>query len=428
MSARVACFAWLFSAAGCKDEPPPACRVAQLSQLPPGGLTLAKDAWLHRAGDGFVLMGLDGDTVHWAGVAANGATGSVTELKLPSPREIRPEPWLGALGKNLPGDQLAAVTVAAKPGAGGGQHEVVVVVQDRGGAAGAPKRLADLPPGADLRTVRLAMGTSRTGQRAALAVGFEGQPATPSVHILKADGEPIGPPLRLHGAASPPPWTCLSVVSSRTDFAVSIVETDPMGDKRWHIFELKDDGGRGTEYLMPFELARVDCPAVAPTARGYVLVYQNQDGTFFAEFDVGRTTVSSKLVAGAIRWGGAHKQPRAAAVSAMGREFGVLFERASGHQVWRFDVFGVPQDQALLLPAAEGSVGPISAWSGIDALYATYLDQTLAKGGQTDGNSTGNQRHFVKIDCPTALPLPQPSDASLDTADAGEIKDAGQGF
>jgi hypothetical protein len=409
--------------AGCKDTAAPGCRIAQSSSLPATALTLTPDVTLQRAGAGLALVGVTGDEVRWAPLAIDGTLGAESKLTLPQ-RQARPGVVFATTAKSSPGDQLIAAYVAPKAGVPS-QLQIVAIAQTTGGAAGAPTVLADLPTGVDPNIVRLAMGPSQTGKRALLTWNFDGQDAPPSFLILGPDGQPQGMPAPVINGPVPH-GTCLSVVSSRTDFAVSLTENAPSAQPApavaWHAFELRDDGGHGTNITMVLGHALVGCISAAPTPLGYVLAYQNNDGTYFADFNVNAGTLNEDIVAGVLQFGGVAKQPQIACISPMGSEYSLLFDRSSGPEVWRFNAFGTPQGSSLFLPTSAGQIGPLSALPGQNAFLATYLDQGKAgTGASTDGNASGNSRYLIRVDCPMATPLYVPDASTADAADAGAV-------
>jgi hypothetical protein len=403
---------------GCKDTPPPGCRLAESVPLPPGPLTLTKNATIQRAGAGFVLVGSEGDEVRWAPLGLDGTLGPESKLTLPQ-RLLRPEPWFATTTKSATGDQLIVAYVAPKAGATS-QLQIAAISQSPGGPPSAPSVLADLPAGVDPAIVRLAMGPSHNGQHAALAWGFEGQDASPSLLLLKADAQPMGAPILLRQGPGAR-WSCLDVIASRSDFGVSIQE--PGGGSgvvtTWRTFEMRDDGVRSTDVGIGIDVVPTGCITAAPTDRGYVIAYQNADGTYFSDYDIPKGNVNEHIVVGALQFGGVARQPKVACVSAMGLEVSLLFARDSGPEVRRFDSFGAPQGRPLVLPSAANQVGPVSALPGRDSFWATYLDQRsgMAASGVTDGNIAGNTRYLVRVDCPQATP-PVPADAAI--ADGGK--------
>jgi hypothetical protein len=374
--------------------------------------------------DGFVLIGVEGDEVRWAPLATDGTLGTESKLTVPT-RSLRAQPWFGVTGRNAPGDQLVVAYVAPKPGATN-QLQIMTISQVSGGAPSAPTPLVDLPAGVDPNIIRLAMSSSSTGQRAVLTWGYEGQDASPSILLLRGDGQPIAPAAPLYEAGGAPRWKCLSVDASRTDFSISVLETPPDGRKpSWRSLELRDDGSRDLQVTIGLDVVPTTCPVSAPTPGGYVIAYQNDNGTFFSDFNVDKIVLNSEIVVGVLTFGGAAKQPKLACVAPMGAEYSLLFDRASGPFAWRFDAFGSLQGSPLHLPSTAGRVGPASAWPGQNFFHTTYLDQKPASaGGPTDGNSSGNSRYLVRVDCPAATPALPPSDAAPPDGPAGASSDA----
>jgi hypothetical protein len=395
--------------AGCKDNAPPGCRVAELVTLPPGPLTLTKNAVIQPAGAGFVLVGSEGDEVRWAPLALDGTLGPESKLTLPQ-RALRPEPWFATTTKSAPGDQLVVAYVAPKAGSPAGstsQLQIVAVTQTPGAPASAPTVLADLPAGVDPKIVRLAMGPSGSGKHAALAWGFEGQDASPSLLLLKADAQPMGPPILVR-QGSGTRWSCLDVIASRTDFGVTIQEPGggPGVASTWRTFEMRDDGGRGPDVGIGLDIVPNGCVTGTPTAQGYLVAYQDGNGTHFSDYDIPKNNVNSRILVSVLQFGGAARQPRVACIAPMGLEMSLLFARDTGPEVRRFDSFGAPRGGLLELPSAAGQAGPVSALGGRDAFWATYLDQRpgMTSGGTSDGNFMGNIRYLVRVDCPLATP------------------------
>jgi hypothetical protein len=406
------------SVTGCKKDLQPSCRIAQSLTLPASRLTQARDVALQRVGDNFVLIGVEGDEVRWAPISANGALGTESTLTVPA-RTLRREPWFGVTSKSAPGDQLVVAYVAPKAGTAN-QLQILGITQTPGAAASAPSVLAELPAGVDPAIVRLAMGSSLSGKRAVLTWGFEGQDASPQVLLLGPDAMSMAPPANLFRAPGAR-WRCLAMMPSRTEFGISLLE-QASATPTWRGFELKDDGSRGFDVNVVLDLVPTSCVTSAPTGRGYMLAYQNGDGTFFSDYNLDKSVVNSDIVAGVLQFGGAHKQPPVACVSPMGSDFSFLFDRPGGGEVWRVDAFGVPQGEPLVLPSMAGQVGPLAAVPGRDVFHATYLDERPApSSATTDGSSMGNSRQFVRVDCPMAAPALL-TDAGIGTpmVDAGK--------
>lgn len=409
----------LVALGACEKDLGPPCRIAQSVTMPASALTRTRDVTLVRAGAAFALVGVDGDTLRWAPLSVEGAVGTESSLTLP-PRMLGPAPWFGATAQSAPGDQLVVAYVVAKAP---NQLQVVAVAQSPGQPPSAPVVLTDLPAGVDPKIVRLAMGTSQTGRRAVLTWGFEGQDAPPQYLMLGAGAAPTAPAAAVY--RGPLRWSCLGFNPSRTDFAISLLEASvtPGGPPTWRTFELKDDGGRGFDVGVGFDTLPTGCVTAAPTSRGYLLAYQNDNGTFYSDYDIDKSVVNSDIVAGVLQFGGLARQPRVALVTPMGGDFTLLFDRPQlGGEVWRIDAFGNPQGGRMLLPSTTGQGSSLSAVALHDALQATYLD------GPAEGTSSANSRMFVRVDCPLSAPAfavdaaaPAPPDAGADGA-AGDGK------
>ena len=405
--------------AACRSDDPPGCRIAQRTPLAANELTRTRNVTLHRTGDDFTLVGIDGDTVRWGSMKGDGTLGPVTSLTVP-PRSLQPEPWVAVAGKQAPGDQL--VVFYAAEGTSANQLDLFAITQDAGGEASEPRSVASLPAGAEPATIRIAAGSSRTGRRAVVAWGVEGPDGTPSFLLYGGDqgmNDPAPLPRPLYQRGETARWSCLSVVASHLDIGVSVTEPAILpGQTGWRIFEVKDDGGRGFEYGINFDVASTSCPVVAPTPLGYAVAYQNKEGSFFSEYDVKHNFVNSRMVAGALRFGGSLRQPAMGCLAPMGREFALLFVRDSGPLAWRFDAFGKPRGATLPLPFSGGQVGPVSTWPGQGQMHATYAD--IPPGSV--GNSMGIERYLIRVECPMALPAFN-NDGGADAGGEGGVED-----
>lgn len=394
----------LVGALGCKGDSAPGCRIALSAQLAPSALTQAEDARLQRVGSGFVLAALDGDNLRWAPLDSQGTLGVESTLPLPK-HAPQTAPWFGMTSKLAPGDQMIAVYLANKEGTTN-QLEARAIAQLGGLAPSSSVLLFELPAGVAASAVQLAVGSSKTGQRAAVTWSVDGTAESPSLLLLGADAQPMGPPITVFKTPLTG-RTCLAVIPSRTELAVAAIEPPSMSAGRaiWHGVEFRDDGSRFYDVSFELEAVPSDCPAVAPTPRGYVATYKNNDGIYFTDFDITKSVPNGDIIAGALDFGGAARIPKTACVSPMGREYALLLDRASGPEAWRVKAFGNPQGGSLLLPSTTGSVGPLSAWPGLDELYVTYVDRgRSATAGPSDGSSTGNSRSLVRVDCPMAAP------------------------
>ncbi len=397
---------------GCKDEPPPACVPAVEQQLDKSPLTMTANVRMDRVGNGFSLIALSDDnkTIRWGRLAGAKITQETT-LTLPTTMVMGP--WFGLATKDMPGDQLLVVFVAStKAGVPVPPFEFQVVVQGAGTTAttgSMPRSLIALPTSfsADMlkEKLRVAMATSNTAKTSILTWGFLDQPVQPQYLVLKADAVPtrpdgMGQPV---SDGNPDPskdklkgWSCLGTAQSRSDNGVwAVVPKGVSTPASWYMFEFRDDGTQISTRSVQLHTATVDCPvASAPSLNGYVIAWQNVDGTFFADYDANKMTVNVGIVAGSVRFGGHQSQPRIGGVASVNYDFAIAFDRAEGGGlIWRFTAFGEPKDNRYYLRTDVGKNGPMSSWSGDDALYLTYLDSVPAK-------PADNQRYFVKMNCP----------------------------
>lgn len=390
---------------GCEDSTATGCLAKAEIPLAKNALTLSSNVRLDRIADGFVLIAQadDGKTLRWARLSEDGMLGTQIMATVPE-RAGGLGPWFALVGKSAPGDQLLIVYLAPKAGATN-QLEFQVVAQDPDGTLSAPKSLAALPMGLGLdiakKDLRVVMGSSRTGKSALLSWGFEGSGVAPTVQTLKADGETVVMPLAWTSA--PTSWKCLAIAPSRTDLGVSAIEPGKAGTTQkpwWHMAEYNDDGGNPLSHKVGLHTTDADCPvASGPTPKGYVVSWQNPDGTYFADYNSIARSVNPDSVAGAVRFGGAAKQPKVACVASMSRDFGILFDavnRQRGPFVRRFDAFGRRIKKDLQLSTDQQDLGPISAWPGINVMWVTYLDKIGA-------NPAENLRYLQKIECPAAI-------------------------
>lgn len=393
------------SLGACKNETAPGCRIAQVALLPATPLAQLANARLSRVMDGFFLAGVDGNKVRWAKIASDlSSLNGETALALPASMLAGHGPWFAPVGKSAAADQLVVAFLAQKTGVAN-QVEIQVVVQDVGTtSATAPQHLADLPTGADLTAFALAMAPSQVGRHAMIAWGFATDGSEVHIRTLAAHGQPAGPEVALSTKA---PWDCLAFAPGRTDLILSLLESDLMPS--WRSVEVKPNGMVGGSLRLVLN-KQAHCPTVAPTAKGYALVWQNDDGTFLAEFNLEQPgTTIPFLVAGAVKFGGAKSQPPVACLAQVGKDFSITFARPSGPEVWRIDnVYGTRVGAPLVLPSRQGDVGPTSAWPASNASYTTYLDLVsgspvaggdAAGASPTDGNLAENQRYLIKVDC-----------------------------
>ncbi len=395
-----ACFAVLLATAGCGQEEATGCR-AEPIVLTRTALTALPDVQLHRAGDGFLLVGSEreGRLVRVARLSAAGRLGQEIDLVLAPPLL---GPYFAPVARNTPGDQLLVVHGVAHPADAG---KIALRV-----------RAIDVPPADPLAAIetrplldgegrealierterasfQAAMGAGAGGTRAAFAWGLGRQDVAPTVVLLAADG--VGQPVP--GAVAPPdtPWDCLAVTAGRADFGVSLIgrPADPGRRPVWHFHDLREDSSTASTLDVQIATREMGCPVVAPTSKGYTLAWQNRDGTYFSSIDTTReeTLLVSDIVKAAVRFGGPDRQPPLGCIAPMDRMFAIVYDAPGGPLADRFDIFGNPRGASLRLPARRRG-DRLSALPGIDAVFTTYLD---------DPPETAlDARYFVRIVCP----------------------------
>ncbi len=409
-------WAFGFSGLGCKNDPAVGCASDGVFDVKDSPLAAMENVKLIRTGATFGLVGLDKDTIRWGQIGeTGGAIEKETTMTVPA-RVVGP--FFALTGKAAPGDQLLVVIGVKRPpkAAGTGEFiEVQTITQDAGGEPSAPKRLLDLPALPDAETkLRLVMGTSVNGKRAALAWGFDGQPVPPMMLIMRPDGEALG------DAAMPtsvkqigPTWNCLAFVPSRTEFSLSAVvpPATEANKPEWHLLDFADDGRLDWALAVSPETDTMDCPVVTPNlprpkVKGYSIAWQTPVGTYFADFktepdaDGGdRQSTYSRIVKAAVRFGGPSKQPPLACLAPIGTDYALTYASPNSPQVDRFDYRGTPKGGTFFLPL-QGESGPLSAWPMQGGFFVTYVDKPQAGGFSTD---VSRKRVLIKVGCGSNL-------------------------
>jgi hypothetical protein len=419
VAAIVASVAAAGALTGCGDEPGPGCRLASVLELARTPLSSLADVRLERVGAGFVLIGVDDkrETVRFARLDEAGKLTGEASATLPA-RTLGP--WFAVTRKTAPGDQLLVVYGVAAAGATPG-IALQVMALDAGASTGGTPQPLRTPEGQDVvlageaSRYQVAMASVRTGERAVLVWGTPAVTGPPELLLLDAEGASRRPTATLGRMTAP--WDCLAIVPGRSDFALSRLGRGG-GTPSWFLTDLTDEGRDTYSLEIQLSIRDVGCPRVAPTAKGYTMAWQNVDGTYFADVDTRAQTpdagsndgdagmpdggaadgggastihVTSRIVRGAVRFGGPDHQPPVACIASMGKEFSIAYDATSGPLVDRFTVFGLPKGSSLHLPS-RGRSGGASAWPLIDAAYLTYLDR--------GPDAAGDQRYLAKVDCP----------------------------
>ena len=415
--------------AGCGSDPPLCAQVGQQIPLTASPLSLTRDTTLVRAGDGFVLAGLDGSTVRWGQLSSDGQISGESEFELPEqPATTAGGPSLGPLfavtGKIVPGDQLVVVMGVLQAGTTD-NYEIHVGVHDLGSQVSpVMQTLAVQAAAPNSGPIRLVAGSSPNGTRAMVLWGVEGQLAPIRYQMLGADGALVGNQGTIDDDSDPnniPQWSCLGTTQNNAaNLAVTLVEAPgPRHPNQyaWRHFQVNDDGGvTGIDEIDMDSIVVSDCRIVSTaTSDGFLVAWQDntaRGGTSFAVLtapppDSGpdtRSNVTSSGVMASALYGGYANMPKLAWIAPAGYEFTLGLARPQGTEVVRFDVFADPRGRALYLPSASGNTGPVSAWVGSDAAYVTYLDLAGSSRQADAAVPAGSQRFLVTVLSPADLP------------------------
>ena len=162
--------------AGCGSDQPLGAQVGQQVPLGDSPLALTRDAVLVRAGDGFVLAGLDGTMVRWGQLSSTGALSTESAFALPEqPATTVGGQSLGPLfavsSKTAPGDQLVVAMAVLQAGSTD-HYEVHAWVHDLGSLLPPTLQVLGTQAAAPTSgTVRLLAGSSPNGTRALVVWG-----------------------------------------------------------------------------------------------------------------------------------------------------------------------------------------------------------------------------------------------------------------
>jgi len=407
----------------CPDASPPP---AQCGQSP---LALTRDVVLLRAGDGFVLAGLDGHKVRWGQLSSTGTLSGETAFdlpvdELPATRAGQDPlgPLLAITSKVTPGDQLVVVMGVLQQNTTD-HYEIHALTYDLGSQSATSDQILGVQAAAaNSGAIRLKVGSSPDGTRAIVLWGVEGQLAPIRYQMLGADGVLVGGQGKLNdNPGNPnaiPLWTCLDTTQNAPDLGVTWVESPnpqhPL-QSAWHRFEMDDDGSTGTETIIYMKYDVSDCRIVStPTGGGYLLAWQNNasnGGTYFANLtapppDAGSGTdedVNMRPLLASASYGGYAQMPKLEWIAPAGYDLTIGLARSDGPRVARFDSYADPMGKTLYLPSTAGNTGPVSAWVGADAVYLTYLDMPGPSTGVDAAVPAGSQRFVVTVLSPATM-------------------------
>jgi hypothetical protein len=403
-----------FALLGCSSDAPPGAKVGVDKTLDSPLAQLQKVSLL-RAGDAFTLAGYDTATatVRWGRVALDGTL--TQETSFPFPLAPVVGPVFAATQKTSPGDQLVALAIVNSTTVTGG-FDLVAVVHTAGAPAPASPVVLNasdsIPAGADPTTMQLTAGASATGTLGFVAWGtrFKGKPIF--YWLLPGDAATTGSPSTFLNADVPanvPEWDCLAAQGHPTGYSFAAVTFDAAsGTSLFHTIEV-DAAGNVTSMEYPLSVTIAGCQIVgAPTpAASYFMAFQGEHNglaidfaTYYPPIDPsqpGPVDTKHPVMSSAL-FGSPANLPIPAWVSSAGPDIVIGLTRRGGPQVVRFRYDAVQHGSTLQLRSANGSTGPVAAWVGNDAVYATYTDFVSANGVTT------TKRYFMRIDSPVTLP------------------------
>ena len=406
--------AWLaLMVMGCGSDAPPGANTGVDKTLPDSPLARLQDVSLIRAGDSFILAGYDGGQVRWARVALDGTLTQETSFVLAQPAA---GPVFAATMKNLPGDQLVALAVVSSATVSGG-YDLMATVHTVGDVAPAlPLKLNALdafPAGTDPTLVQLAAGSAASGRTGYVAWGtrIKGKPIYYS--ILPADAITTTDPTTFLGApvaADVPEWDCLAPQGRSTGLSFGAVTPNvAFGTSDFQTVEI-DESGSTVYMTYQLTVAVANCRIVAaPTPTGsYFMAFQGLEGattaidfaTYYPPPDPtqnGTVTTQHPVLPSAL-FGGPLSVPKPAWASSAGGDVVIGVSRKAGPQVFRYTYNAIRHGSTLTLRSVNGDSGPVAAWVGDDAVYATYVDRVAS------GGTTSVKRYFMRVDAPASLP------------------------
>jgi len=402
-----------FALFGCSSDAPPGAIISQETTLPQSSLLASlADVSLIRAGDSFTLAGYDKGQVRWGRLSPAGDLTNETSFALPQPMLAKPGPVFAVTQKNSPGDQLIAISITDSTTDPGGYDLIAVAHTVGDKSAGAPVVLATLSDVTDPETVQLAAGAATSGKIGFVAWGIHAENLHIPVNffLLPAGAAASGNPVRALDDVPTtriPFWDCLRTTEGPTGLGFSVVVPDALPSKsRWRTIEIEESGNT-RDMTYPLDAQVTSCQIVGSlTSTGaYLIAFQAGNAIDIASYrpllsDAGENgnVTTYKSVLPSAKFGGPLNLPKVVWTGPAGNDFTIGVERPSGPQVFRFTYDAAPHGATLTLRSANGRAGPVAAWVGPDAVYATYTDQVSQSG------TTTTWRYFVKIESPENLP------------------------
>ena len=376
------------------------CQVASPVSLAGTPLTLLANARLDQVGAGYFLLGTDPAptgtepvSVRWAAIDDNGNLTGEQAFALP---QGVTQAYFAMAGATAPGDTVIIGYFATDAMTGNGELAVIAVPAD-GTSPAAPAAPLVIFPGGIPPAASVAMSSSRLGNAAGLA-WIDGAAGHVMLATINAAGALIAQPSDTSSQAAPA-FSCLGFTPGNNALTVTYyAQTTSEQQPGWVIAEANEAGAVTLTTSLALGMEMGTCAVVTPTAAGYALVWQDSGGGWLAEYDTGASSVPSYPFASASSFGGPALQPPMVGLAPFGTDFGVLFARSYGGELWRVDSGGNRRPGALELPSAFGNIGGISALPVAQAsgqsLLATYADYSSPAGTTTAGS-----RWFVNAVC-----------------------------
>jgi hypothetical protein len=376
------------------------CQLVAPVTLAGTALTLLPNARLDQVAGRYFLLGSDGTSVRWAAVSSGGTLSDEQAYALPSGIT---QPYFAMAGLTQPGDTVVIGYLATDATTGDGELAVIAVPADGSSPAAPAAPVVTFPGGvpsqASPTSPPVAMSSSRLGNVAGLAwIDSVAQ------HVMLATVDGTGAltsnaPSDTSVQAGPG-FSCLGFSPGNNALTVTYYAgaTSVQQEPGWIVAEANEAGSITlTTSLVPGR-AMGTCALVSPTADGYALVWQDSEGGWVANFSASSNVLTTNGFGSASSFGGPSLQPPISGLAPFGTDFGVLFSRSFGGELWRIDAAGNRRPGALELPSAFGNIGSISslpiAMANGEALVATYADYTNSSAAPAAGS-----RWFVNAVC-----------------------------
>jgi hypothetical protein len=389
--------------AGCQaDLGTAGCQIKQQTTLPASPLTLLKDVRLDVIGGNYALIGHDpaANAVRWA--TLDGTTWTMgTEHAYGLPTGVQ-NPLFAmaaapvATGQTpVPGDTVLIGYIGTDTTGTKGELAMIAVPADGSAPAGPAAVIHEFPGGVPAPS-SVAMVSSRKGVHAGLT-WIDTQMGQVEYAAIDGTGAMVVAPTPVSPAMAG--FQFLAFAPGKDDVTVvyysDAVNTANLTGAGWIIGEGNESGGIDSYIALVFAKQPTTPAVVAPTAAGYSLAFQNNEGAWLGVYTAADRTVSSPYEFAPSSGFGADPQPPLVALTPFGPDYGVLFQAARDGELWRVDGTGNRRSGSLVFPSALGDLGTVSAVEvpapGV-GLVATYADYSVA-------DHSAGDRLFVNATC-----------------------------